>query len=584
MDKASMLGATSKAHGLGCGPEDGAVYDLVVVGSGAGGMAAAVVAACKGLSVAVCEKAPVFGGTTALSAGGTWVPCNHLAQAAGVSDSAQQALDYFRSCVGERLNEPMARRFIDQAPRMLAYLEEHTLAKFSYAAGRPDYRPQAPGAATQGRTVHPLPFDGRQLGAQIERLRPPLREMTFLGMMIKPGPELKHFLNVLRSFESARYVTRKVLRHLRDLLVYRRGMDLSNGNALIARLARSGFDHGIDIFTGTPVRHLVIDEDRVCGVVVERKGRRLTLKARRGVVLATGGFSHDPERRKAHFPHAARSQAHWSPVPSTVEGDGLRLGEEAGGHVQEGQAHAACWAPVSRVPQPGGGFTVIPHLIDRQKPGFIAVTRRGYRFVNEANSYHDFGQAMISACSQEDQVTVFLIADHRAIRRYGMGAVKPAPVPIGDHIRSGYLLRARTLEELATSAGIDIGAFIRTVSEFNAHARRGEDPAFGKGGNIYNRYNGDPGHEPNPCLAPIENGPFYAVKLHIGELATLTGMAIDPDARVLTAQGDPVAGLYACGNDASNVMGGDYLGGGATLGPGMTFGYLAACHAAGQAD
>ncbi len=577
-----MSGNHKNGHTQGRAPEDGATWDLLVIGSGAAALAAAVAAACKGLKVAVLEKAPVFGGTTALSAGGTWVPCNHLAQAAGIEDSAQEALDYFRYCAGDRLNEPLARRFIDQAPRMLRFFEAHTQVRFSYAAGRPDYRPQAPGAAVEGRTIHPLPFDARELGPLVHQLRPPFKEMTFLGMMIKPGPELKHFLNVLRSWESALYVTRKVLRHFRDLLVHGRGMDLSNGNALIARLAKSGVDAGMAIHTDTAVTGLIVEAGRVTGVHAEHQGKALTLKARRGVVLASGGFSHDQARRRALFPHVARDQAHWSPVPASVAGDGLRMGEAAGGRLRTQQAHAACWAPVSRVPQPDGRHTVVPHLIDRQKPGLIAVTRHGLRFVNEASSYHDFGQAMIAACAQEEQVTAFLIADHRALRRYGMGAVKPAPIPIGAHLRSGYLIRGNTLEALAQAAGIDAAHLVRTVADFNTHARLGHDSAFGKGGNIYNRYNGDPGHLPNPCLAPIEHGPYYAVKLHIGELGTLTGMDIDTDARVLGADGLPVPGLYACGNDASNVMAGDYLGGGATLGPGMTFGYLAACHAAGE--
>jgi succinate dehydrogenase/fumarate reductase flavoprotein subunit len=465
---------------------------------------------------------------------------------------------------------------------MLRFLENHTHAKFSYAAGRPDYRPHAPGAAAQGRTIHPLPFDARQLGIHIHRLRPPFRELTFLGMMIKPGPELNHFLNVLRSFKSAHYVARKLLRHFRDLMLHQRAMDLSNGNALVARLAKSLFDQGMEIHTDTDVQNLLIDKGRVTGLVVNQQGQTFTLKARKGVVLASGGFSHDQDRRQALFPHVKRSQQHWSPVPASITGDGLRLGERAGGHVHLAQAQAACWAPVSRMPQPDGQFTIVPHLIDRQKPGFIAVTRQGLRFVNEAASYHDVGQAMIAACVDQEQVIAFLIADHQAIRRYGMGAVKPAPLPMGAHLQSGYLLRGRTLEELAQTAGIDTVSFLKTVAEFNQHAKNGEDPKFGKGSNIYNRYNGDLGHKPNPCLAPIEQGPFYAVQLHIGELGTLTGMAIDANARVLSASGNPLDGLYACGNDASSVMAGDYLGGGATLGPGMTFGYLAACHAAGE--
>jgi succinate dehydrogenase/fumarate reductase flavoprotein subunit len=302
------------------------------------------------------------------------------------------------------------------------------------------------------------------------------------------------------------------------------------------------------------------------------------------VVLATGGFSHDSKRRQQLYPHAARGQAHHSPVPDTVTGDGLRIAEGIGARLNLHQAHGACWAPVSRVPRADGSIANFPHLIDRQKPGFIAVTRSGKRFVNEASSYHDFGKAMIAACASEPEVIAYLIADHRAMRRYGIGAVRPHPLPYREHLRSGYLTRASTVAELANALDIPASALTRTIETFNQQAREGNDPEFHKGGNAYNRYNGDGTHQPNPCLAPLESAPFYAVRLHIGELGTLLGLDIDHRARVLDQSGMPIPGLYAAGNDASNLMGGDYPGGGATLGPGMTLGYLAAMHAAGAID
>jgi succinate dehydrogenase/fumarate reductase flavoprotein subunit len=491
---------------------------------------------------------------------------------------------YLEHCAGPCFRADLVDAFIAHAPRMLQFMEKRASVRFSYAAGRPDYRPEAPGAALEGRTIHPLPFDGRLLGSDIRRLRPPLREMTFLGLMIKPGPDLKHFLNALRSFESFRFVARKLARHFRDLLVHQRAMDLSNGNALIARMMRTALDHQAHLFTSCELVGLDRQGEQVVAAHVRTPQGEVQLATTRGVVLATGGFSHDSKRRQQLYPHAARGQAHHSPVPDTVTGDGLRIAEGIGARLNLHQAHGACWAPVSRVPRADGSIANFPHLIDRQKPGFIAVTRSGKRFVNEASSYHDFGKAMIAACASEPEVIAYLIADHRAMRRYGIGAVRPHPLPYREHLRSGYLTRASTVAELANALDIPASALTRTIETFNQQAREGNDPEFHKGGNAYNRYNGDGTHQPNPCLAPLESAPFYAVRLHIGELGTLLGLDIDHRARVLDQSGMPIPGLYAAGNDASNLMGGDYPGGGATLGPGMTLGYLAAMHAAGAID
>jgi succinate dehydrogenase/fumarate reductase flavoprotein subunit len=565
-------------------PAPDSQYDLIVVGSGAAALSAAVTAAVFGLKTAVIEKAAVLGGTTAISAGGVWIPCNHLASGAGVHDTPEAAWEYLRHCAGACFRPDLVAAFITHAPRMLRFMEDRAAVRFSYAAGRPDYRPDIPGAAHEGRTIHPLPFDGRRLGTQVSRLRPPLREMTFLGLMIKPGPDLKHFLNALRSFESFRFVARKLARHFRDLIVHHRPMDLSNGNGLVARLILSALENRADIFTSCGLESLEVRDGRVVAVQVTTADGPRRMIASRGVVLATGGFSHDRQRQQQLFPHAARGQAHHSPVPATLTGDALRAAEAVGARLNLHQRHAACWAPVSRIPKGDGTHVNFPHLIDRQKPGFIAVNRSGQRFVNEASSYHDFGQAMIAACENEEEVTAYLIADHRAMRRYGMGAARPHPLPFGEHIRSGYLIRAHSIGELARTLNLPVSEFVETVKIFNEHARAGHDPAFGKGSNLYNQYNGDASHRPNPCLAPIENAPFYAVRLHIGELGTLLGLDIDHRARVLDHTGRPIAGLYAAGNDASNLMGGDYPGGGATLGPGMAMGYLAALHAARQID
>jgi len=218
----------------------------------------------------------------------------------------------------------------------------------------------------------------------------------------------------------------------------------------------------------------------------------------------------------------------------------------------------------------------MPHFIDRAKPGVIAVTPKGKRFTNEGNSYHDFVQAMVQACEGEPEISAWLLCDHKALRNYGLGCVAPAPLPIGRHLRNGYLKRGHTVAELARQIGIAPATLEATISEFNAHAKSGEDPAFGKGSKAYNRYQGDAHVTPNPCVAPIETGPYYAIKLVIGDIGTFAGLATDENTRVLDASGKPIKGLYAVGNDAASVMGGNYPGAGITLGPAVTFGYVAA--------
>jgi succinate dehydrogenase/fumarate reductase flavoprotein subunit len=324
------------------------------------------------------------------------------------------------------------------------------------------------------------------------------------------------------------------------------------------------------------VKKLVTEHDGVAGALVEHEGNAVFVRARRGVVLACGGFPHDIERRKQLFPHAPTGREHYSPSPAANTGDGLRLAEAVGGRVDRTIPHAAAWVPASVTRRPDGTQGVMPHFIDRAKPGVIAVTPKGERFTNEANSYHDFVQAMVKACRGEPEVFAWLLCDHRALRSYGLGCVAPSPLPIGRHLRSGYLKRGATVAELATRIGIAPEALQATLREYDAAARRGEDPAFGKGSKAYNRYQGDALVRPNPCVAPLEHGPYYAIRLVIGDIGTFAGLVTDENTQVLDASGTPIKGLYAVGNDATSIMGGNYPGAGITLGPALTFGYVAA--------
>lgn len=563
---------------------DGSVEcDVLIVGSGAGGLATAITARKHGLDVVVIEKEPFFGGTTAFSGGVLWIPGNPHAEAAGIADAREEVRTYLRAELGNFYDEAAVEAFLDAGPRMLAFFERETEAKF-VLSGYPDYHPNAPGGALRGRSVTAAPYDASRLGKEIARLRPPLATITFIGMMFNSSNEdLKHFFKATRSLRSALYVARRLASHAKDLAVHRRGVQVTSGNALVARLAKTALDLGIPILTETPAEGLLVEGEAVRGARVRTGGRERRVLARRGVVLACGGFPHDAERVAEAYPHVARGGEHLSPTPAANTGDGIRMAEAAGGRFEIRFPNAAAWMPVSKVPLGGGRTGAFPHLVDRYKPGIIAVNRRGQRFANEADSYHDTGAAMIRDGEGADETGCWLICDHATIRKYGLGHAKPAPVPVGLYVRNGYLRTGRTLAALAREAGIDADGLEATVRTYNEGAARGEDPAFGRGTSAFNRFLGDPDHRPNPNVAPIGRGPYYALRLVMGDLGTFDGLATDTVGRVLAATGEAVPGLYAVGNDRASVMGGHYPGAGITLGPIMTFGYITGRHLAGYA-
>ena len=557
--------------------------DVLVVGSGAGGLATAVTAAHRGLEVIVAEKAPVYGGTTARSGGWMWVPCNPLAAEAGMQDSRDDARRYLQHEAGNHFNADTIDAFLDNAPRMVDFFRNNTALQFDLGPQFSDYHPDAPGARPGGRSIVASAFDARALGAEVKRLRQPLDELTFIGMMIGSQRELLHFFNVTRSVKSAGYVGFLLARYIRDRLTHGRAMRLTNGNALVGRLAKSAFDKGVTLWTSAPVVEILREGTRVTGAIVDTPEGRTQVLAKKGVVLAAGGFPQDVERRKALFPHAPTGQEHWSPAPPENTGDGIRLGEAAGGAAVQGYPNAAAWCPVSLVPRKDGTFGTFPHFIDRGKPGVIAVLRNGKRFTNEANSYHDYVQAMVAATPKGETPESWLIADHPTLRRYGLGFVKPFPVPLSGVLGNGYLKRGKTLKALADAIGVDGAALEATVARVNETAATGSDPDFGKGGNAYNRYLGDATVTPNPCIGTIEVGPFYAVKLLPGDLGTFAGLQINGHGQVLGDNHAPIDGLYASGNDTASIMGGNYPGGGITLGPALTFGYIVGNHMADKA-
>ncbi|HEF4736115.1 FAD-dependent oxidoreductase [Burkholderia multivorans] len=549
--------------------------DVLVLGSGAGGLAAAVTAAARGLRVIVAEKEAVFGGTTAWSGGWMWIPRNPLATRAGIREDIDAPRTYLKHELGAHYDADKVDALLERGPEMVAFFERHTAVRFIDGNRIPDFH-TTPGAGAGGRSVCAMPFDGRELGLLIDKLREPLSVTTIKGMALASGQDLAHFYRATRSPKSALYASRRLAAFAWHKLRYGRSMHLVNGNALVARLLKSAADRGVDLRTHAKAIGLMRDAERVTGARVEIDGVVHEVRAARGVVLACGGFPHDPARRAQTFAYTPSGREHWSAAPLCNTGDGIRLGEAVGAHFDQTLDAPAAWAPVSLVPQAGAAAVAFPHLIERAKPGVIAVTRAGRRFVNEASSYHDFISALLDTTPAGDEVCAWLICDHRFQRRYGLGFSKPRPFPVGPYLRSGYLKRGATLEALAHACGIDARALADTVAAYNPYAKQGADPAFHKGSTPYNRVQGDAAHRPNPCLAPIEAGPFYAVKLLPGSLGTFAGLATDRDARVLDRSGAAIAGLYAVGNDAASMMGGCYPSGGITLGPAMTFGYLAA--------
>ncbi|WP_018633641.1 FAD-dependent oxidoreductase [Neomegalonema perideroedes] len=561
------------------GNETAEVVDVVVVGSGASGLAAAVTAAHHGLRTLVLEKHEQFGGASAWSGGWLWVPRNPLARAAGIEEPPERIRSYLRAALGNFYDAPRVEAFLTAAPRMVGFFRDLGM-KWRDGNAIPDMMADLPGAGTGGRSVTAEPFDGRRLGRELRRLRRPKPETAFMGMAIASGADLGHFLKAGRSPKSFWHATKRFAHHTVHSAIFGRGTHLVNGNALVARLAEIAFAQGVEIRTSTPVLRLLKEGGRVVGVET-RDGRKIL--AARGVVLAAGGYPADPARRKTSFPHAPTGHEHWTAAPPESLGEGLSLGEAAGGRVaQEKTAHPASWAPVSLVPHRDGSFGHFPHLIERAKPGVIGVRADGKRFANEADGYHQVVGRLLEATPRDARPVFWLIAGHGFVRRYGLGWAKPAPVPLWGALRSGYLKRGRSLRELAEVCGVDPAGLEATVAAYDAEAREGRDPQFHRGESPYNRVNGDAERKPNPCVAPLGEGPYYAVEVVPGSLGTFAGLAVDARARVLEAAGGaPIPGLYAVGTDAASVMGGAYPAGGINLGPGMAFGFLAGRDLAG---
>lgn len=566
--------------------------DVLIVGTGAAGLTAAIAAARAGAHVILIEKEAQYGGTTAYSGGMIWIPDNRysreLRATQGKADSIETARSYVAELAGANLEPARLDAYLEHGPRMVDFLERESEVRF-YPMDYPDYTSESPHSRTL-RSLCTQNYETSRLGPTLAQLRNQLPQTLFLGLAIGSSVEMKEFMRAGRSLRSFGFVLRRLLSHARDMLVHGRSEQLVRGRALVARLMRTVLDLGIPLRLNTALRELVIESGRVSAARVEGPDGPLRIDVRGGVILACGGYGRDAARRAATYPPTARGADHPTVVAPGNTGDGVRAALAAGAAFNGAVREIASWMPVSRIPGRSGIEDVWPHLVDRQKPGFIAVSRSGQRFVDESASYHDFVPGMLKAAARdgETEATAWIIADARAVRRWGIGFVRPWPVPKGRYLRNGYLLRADNLRALAQAAGIEPEGLERTVAAFNENAVRGVDPDFGRGARIYDHYQGDDEIGPNNCLAPLLQAPFYAVRVHAGEIGTFAGLRTDAAARVLDERGESIDGLYAAGNDQANVFAGAYPGAGSTLGPAMTFGYLAgrdaaACAAADRA-
>jgi succinate dehydrogenase/fumarate reductase flavoprotein subunit len=537
---------------------DNAEYDVIVLGSGAAGMTAAFVAAREGARVLLIESTARVGGTSARSSGTLWIPKD--------KDAATRYLD---ALVGDKADRSLRQTFLDAGPRMVAYLERHAGFVFRPYPHHPDYRQDVPGAALGERPLEPPPFDGRALGDAFQTLGWPIPELMLFGGMMVTRAEAARLLESWKSPAAAVLGMRLVGRYALDRMRYRRGTRLVLGNALVARLFQNLLALRVPIWTSCAAERLVVEGGRLSGVRLSS----VALRARKAVILAGGGFPASAALREQYLP---KPVARHTPAYEGCVGETIRLGREAGGALGRSGEDNALWFPGSIGQRANGSTAVYPHIVlDRAKPGLIAVGRDGRRFTNEAASYHEFTRAMY----RTGNVPAWLICDRAFLWKYGLGMIRPMTLRLKRYLSNGYLVQADSLARLAARIGVPPAALEGAVERFNGLARAGTDADFGKGGNPYDRANGDPAHAPNPCLSEIARAPFHAVRVEPVPLGTSLGLQTDEHASVLNARGEPIAGLYAVGNDMHSVMGGEYPGAGAQLGPAMTFGYLAALHA-----
>ncbi|MEZ5534590.1 MAG: FAD-dependent oxidoreductase [Thiolinea sp.] len=573
------------AHNFVSQMPETARYDVVVLGAGAAGMAAAVFAALNGSKVLLLESTEYVGGTSALSGGTTWVPLTRYLDEVDSEDSYDKVMEFLDAAVGEHSPRAMREAFLKAGPEAIHTLVDNTSVEFRAYPFHADYMADLPGASVNGRALEPLPYIANHLGKNLKLLRPPIPEFTVLGGMMVNRADINQLLDRFKSPKSFLYTVSLVLRYWRDKLVHGQSARSVMGHALIARLLDSALNLGVDIAVNTEVTSLQSGEQQgvtqVTGLTIQQGSAQRQVAVSGGVILASGGFGSDPEKRRSLFPQGMSPYS-----PSAPGSDGvlhkqvMALGAYYGG----AEDQPAFWAPCSIRQRKDGTTAVFPHFVfDRSKPGTLCVGQDGKRFVNESLSYHEFGKVQLSG--GENTNPAWIVCDAEAIQKYGLGLVRLGGDDVRPYLQDGYLLKGDTIAELAQQMRVDAANLQASIEQINAAAQTGEDTVFQRGSTVYQRANGDPEHGgKNPTLGTLATAPFYAVKLYPADIGTAKGLVGNEHAQLRHQDGGVIEGLYACGNDLDSIMGGRYPGPGITIGPGIVFGWLAAKHASQRAQ
>jgi len=555
--------------------------DLLVMGSGAAGMGAAVRGHDLGLDVLLVEKSELYGGNSAMSGGVCWVANNPGMAGEGIPDSDEEGFKYLKHITKGEVPDDRLWLYIRESKRVLAYLHDKTHVRYVPLAKYTDYYPEAPGGRDGGRSMDPLPFDGSKLREDLIRLRRPHPQSQILGKFGITAKEAQAAIGV--GFTTMVFMAWQMfLYFLRHFKRKRWGRDtkLCAGNSLMGRLLLSLKDRNIRAWLNTSIEELVFEDGKAVGAVLNKEGEILRVKARRGVVLAAGGFSRNLEMRQKYQRHPITTE--WTAGTPSNTGDAIRMGAEAGGAL--GLMDEAWWTPVSLVPRSPFSWVLV---VEKSLPHGLFLNQDGKRFTNEAAPYIDVVNGMYDDVEKTGAADPrwFHIFDATYRKSSIAGPVAPAKVmpdkKLPRRYRDGnFLYKAESLDELCEQLKIPAATAKAAITRFNEYAVKGEDPDFNRGWSAQDRYYGDPSVKPNCSLGPIETGPFYAVQIYPGDLGTKGGLVTDEHSRVLREDGRLIPGLYAAGNSAESVMGRTYPGAGGTIGPALTFGFLAAEDAA----